>query len=105
MDNFFKNKNSCIIDIFHGFQGDINKCNLCNYSKYKFQGFSVLNIPIIKANNIYINSLVECLNYYEHKQSHYTERGFSCPKFNGVNISIQTRITSLLKVLIINLKE
>jgi ubiquitin C-terminal hydrolase len=105
MDNFFKNKNSCITDIFYGFQEDINKCNLCNYSKYKFQGFSVLNIPIIKANNIYINSLVECLNYYEHIQIHYNERGFSCPKCNGANISTQTRIISLPKVLIINFKR
>ena len=105
MDNYFEKKNSCIVDIFYGFQENIYKCNICNYSRYNFQGFSVLNVPIIKANNVLINSLEESIIQYQHIQNHLNERGFSCPKCNGFNISTNTRIISLPKTLIINFKR
>ena len=105
MDNFFEKKNSCIADIFYGFQENIYKCNICNYSRYNFQGFSVLNVPIIKTNNEPIYSLEESIIHYQHIQNHLNERGFSCPKCNGLNISTNALIISLPKTLIINFKR
>ncbi len=105
MDNFFEKRNSCIVDIFYRFQENIYKCNICNYSRYNFQGFSVLNVPIIKANNSLINSLEESIIQYQHIQNHFNERGFSCPKCNGFNISTNARIISLPKTLLINFKR
>ena len=105
MKNFYEKRNSCIVDIFYGLQEDIFKCNYCNYSKYTFQGFSVLNLSIVKSNYIYINSLTECINYYMQIQNHYNESGFSCPNCKGCNISTNARIISLPKTLIINFKR
>ena len=64
-----------------------------------------MNVPIIKANNNLINSLEECIDQYQHIQTHINERGFSCPKCNGFNISTNVRIISLPKTLIINFKR
>jgi ubiquitin C-terminal hydrolase len=105
MNIFYEKRNSCITDIFYGFQEYIIKCNYCNYSKYTFQGFSVLNLSIIKSNYIHINSLSECIKYYMQVQNHINENGFCCPNCNGYNISTNTRIISLPKVLIINFKR
>ena len=105
MNIFYEKRNSCITDIFYGFQEYIIKCNYCNYSKYTFQGFNVLNLSIVKPNYMHIDSLDECINYYVQVQNHLNENGFSCPNCNRYNISTNTRIISLPKVLIINFKR
>lgn len=105
MNIFYEKRNSCITDIFYGFQEFIIKCNYCNYSKYSFQGFNVLNLSIVKPNYMHIDSLDECINYYVQVQNHLNENGFSCSNCNRYNISTNTRIISLPKVLIINFKR
>ena len=105
MDKFYEKRNSCIIDIFYGFQEDIYKCAYCSYATYNYQGFSVLNIPIMRKNSIPIHSLNEGINYYQEIQNHYNENGFICQKCKGNNISTQSRIISCPKYFIINFKR
>ena len=105
MDNFYEKKNSCINDIFYGFQEDIYKCNICLNATFNYQGFNVLNIPIMKRNKIPIYSLIEAINYYQEKQYHENEKGFICNKCLGNNISTQSRIISCPKTFIINFKR
>ena len=105
MDKFYEKKNSCITDIFYGFQEDIYKCNYCSYTTFNFQGFSVLNIPIMKRNNIPIYSLEEGINYFQGIQNHNKENGFICQNCKFQNISTQTRIIHCPKIFIIHFKR
>ncbi len=105
IDNFYEKKNSCITDIFYGFQEDIYKCNYCLNATFNYQGFSVLNLPIMKINQIPIYSLVDAINYYQEVQNHIDENGFVCNKCHGSNISTQSRIIYYPKTLIINFKR
>ena len=105
IDNFYEKKNSCITDIFYGFQEDIYKCNYCLSATFNYQGFSVLNIPIMKRNNIPIYSLIDAINYYQEVQNHTNENWFICNKCHGSNISTQSRIIYYPKTLIINFKR
>ena len=107
MDKFYEKRNSCIIDIFYGFQEDIYKCNYClnAATTFNFQGFSVLNIPIMKKNRIPIYTLEEGINYFQEIQNHVNENGFICNRCNRNNISTQSRIISYPKTLIINFKR
>lgn len=105
MNIFYEERNSCITDIFYGFQEYIIKCKFCNYSEYTFQDFNILNLSIMKPNNTHISSLSECFEYYMQEQNHFNESRFSCHKCNNCKISTITRIISLPKVLIINFKR
>ena len=105
IDNFYEKKNSCIADIFYGFQEDIYKCNYCLNATFNYQGFSVLNIPVMKRNKMPIYSLIDAINYYNEIQDHTNENGFTCSKCHGSNISTQSRIIYYPKTLIINFKR
>ena len=105
MKKFYEKRNSYIIDIFYGFQEDIYKCNSCDYVNYNFQGFSVLNIPIINKNKSPIHSLTEAIDYYQEEQKHYNEEGFSCPSCDKNVISTQSLIISFPNFFIINFKR
>ena len=105
IDNFYEKKNSCITDIFYGFQEDIYKCNYCSSATFNYQGFSVLNIPVMKRNKIPIYFLIDAINYYQEVQNHTNENGFICNKCHGKNISTQSRIIYYPKTLIINFKR
>jgi ubiquitin C-terminal hydrolase len=105
MDKFYEKRNSCIIDIFYGFQEDIYKCNYCSFATFNFQGFSVLNIPIMKRNNVPIYSLEEGIQYFQEIQNHNNENGFICQKCQCKNIATQSRIIYCPKIFIINFKR
>ena len=102
MDKFYAKRNSCIIDIFYGFQEEIYECNDCSYATYNYQGFSVLNIPIMKRNNYPIFSLKEGIKYFQEKQNHTNENGFICEKCKKCNISTKESIIYYPKTFIIN---
>lgn len=36
MDKFYEKRNTCIIDIFYGYQEDIYKCTYCSYANYNY---------------------------------------------------------------------
>ena len=105
MNKMYEKRNSYIMDIFFGFQEDIYKCNNCSYVTFNYQGFSVLNIPIMKRNNTPINNLIDGIEYFQEMQQHYNENGFSCQKCHGYNISTQSRIIFYPKTFIINFKR
>ena len=105
MDKMHEKRNSYIIDIFFGFQEDIYKCNNCSYATFNYQGFNVLNIPIMKRNNTPIKNLKDGIDYFQEMQQHYNEKGFSCQKCHGYNISTQSRIIFYPKTFIINFKR
>ena len=100
-----KRRNSTIIKFFYGFQKDIYECQNCSYNNYIFQGFSVLNLPIMNKDNKQINCLKEAIKYYQAPQYHNKERGFYCPGCNNNIIKTQSLIISCPEFLIINLKR
>lgn len=105
LKKIFERRNSCIIDFFYGFQKDMYKCNICPHNIFNFQGFSVLNLSIMKQNNESIKSLQEAIQYYQKEQIHKKEKNFVCQKCNNYNISTQSIIISYPKNLIINFKR
>ena len=108
---FFKkycDKRRCpIIDNFYGFQLDIYKCENkgCNYVNYTIQIISVLNLPIVDRDNKRISKLEKAIKYYQEKFIHIKEKDFICKQCDKSNISTQSILISLPKILIINLKR
>ena len=104
----FGKRNSVILDYFYGFQQDIYKCmnKKCNYIKCSYQGFNVLNIPIVRQTNDRILSLEKAIEYYEFGRLHSEkEEGFDCSNCKGKKILTQSIIISYPKILIINFKR
>ena len=103
----YANRNSYILDYFFGFQQDKFECRnkACNAINYLFQGFSVLNLPIVTLKNNQILKLEDALKYYEYKRLHKNKSGFDCPTCKGRDIQTQTKIISYPKILIINFKR
>ncbi len=106
----FKNKilekrNSPIIDFFYGCQEDIFKCENCHNLNNNFQLFNVLNLSIINQKDKKIYSLQDAIKYYQTKQIHINEKDFCCSNCNEKNISTQSLLICLPKILIINLKR
>ena len=106
-EKYREKRQSPIIDNFYGFQLDVYKCEnkMCNYINYTFQIISVLNLPIVDRNNKKINGLKEAIKYYQEKVYHINEKDFYCKKCNVFQISTQSILISLPKILIINLKR
>ena len=103
----YSQRNSYILDIFFGFQEDIFECRnaKCNEKNYFFQGFTVLNIPIVTSRNYNIPTLEEAIKLYQYKRLHKDKQGFICQKCNGRDIQSLTKIISYPKILIINFKR
>ncbi len=103
----YSNRNSYVLDYFFGFQQDIIECRNkdCNAINYLFQGFSVLNIPIVTLQGNQILKLEDALKYYEYKRLHKNKNGFNCSSCKESNIQTQTKIISYPKILIINFKR
>lgn len=101
----YKERNSYILDIFYGFQQDIYQCRKCGFIKYSFQGFSVLNIPIVTMQKQSITDLNFAFKYYQFARLHKNDEGFNCSKCETKDILTQTKIISYPKILIINFKR
>ena len=100
-------KRAPIIDNFYGIQEDIYKCENqnCDYVSYTFQIFTVLNLPIVTKNLTKINSLKESIRYFQEKNYYLNVKNFDCKKCHHFNISTQSILISLPKILIVNFKR
>lgn len=107
INKLYNKRNSYIIDLFYGFQEDISKCgdNKCKYYNYSFQGFSVLNLSIMKHNNEPILTLEEAIKYYQNINAHNEEQGLYCPVCLNKIILTKSIIVYFPKILIINFKR
>lgn len=104
----YNTRNSYILDYFYGFQEDIYKCmkKTCNYINYSYQGFTILNLPIVRETNDRIYKLEDAIKYYQYGRLHKKDDiGFDCPICEGKNIMTQTKIISYPKILMINFKR
>lgn len=104
LNKLYTKRNSYIIDLFYGFQEDKYKCINCNYANLTFQGFSVLNLSIMKLNNP-IQTLEDAIKYYQNGNIHEKEPGFNCPICKKTKILTQSVIIYFPKILIINFKR
>ena len=105
----YSEKNSYILDYFYGFQQDIYECRICkNRNNNYFQGFSVLNLPIVTSERNYIinlDSIKSAIEHYQYARLHKNEEGFDCSKCKKRDIMTKTIIISYPKILIINFKR
>ena len=107
----YTKRNSYVLDYFYGFQEDIYKCmnKNCKYTKYSYQGFTVLSLPIVRATNDSILNLKDALEYFQLGRLHKDKPGFDCSKCKKLNkiqsIMTKTVIISYPKILIINFKR
>ena len=103
----YSKRNSYILDYFFGFQQDTYECRnkYCKYKNILFQGFTVLNIPIVSSKNISLDKLDDAIKYYQYKRLHKDEQGFDCPICKKYNIQTDTKIIAYPKILIINFKR
>lgn len=111
INKLYYNKNSYILDYFYGFQQDIYECRNKN-CKYKnnnsFQGFTVLNLPIVTCENnhiINLESLETAIKHYQLGRLHKEEEGFDCSRCKKRDIMTKSIIISYPKILIINFKR
>lgn len=103
----FSKRNSYILDYFYGFQQEIYQCRNkeCKFTNYSFQGFNILNLPIVTIQNNNILNLKNAIDYYQYGRLHKDEPSFICSKCNGRDILTQSKIISYPKILIINFKR
>ena len=105
LKKYCEERRSPIIDNFYGFQLDIYKCEKCNFVNYTFQIISVLNLSIVDRNNKRISSLEKAINYYQVKYTHIGDKEFICNECRRFEISTQSILISLPRILIINFKR
>ena len=109
INKYYSKKNSYILDYFYGFQQDIYECRLCKYkNNNSFQGFIVLNLPIVTSQNnhiINLDTLKVAIDHYQYGRLHKNEEGFDCPKCKNRDIMTKSTIISYPKILIINFKR
>lgn len=107
--NFYKAKNSFILDYFYGFQKDIYKCTnkKCQYASFNYQAFNVLNLSIIDQNYKPIYKLQDAIENYQKIQINYNKNDelFPCPLCKKNQIFIQSLIIHYPKILIFNFKR
>lgn len=103
----FSKRNSYVLDYFYGFLQDIYQCRnkKCKFTNYSFQGFSILNLPIVTIQNNNILDLKEAFDYFQYGRLHKDEPNFNCSKCGGRDILTQSKIISYPKILIINFKR
>jgi ubiquitin C-terminal hydrolase len=107
--NFYKTKNSFILDNFYGFQKDIYKCTnkKCKYVSCNYQAFNVLNLSIVDQNYKPIYKLKDAIENHQKIQINYNKNDeiFPCPLCTKNQIFIQSVIIHYPKILIFNFKR
>lgn len=104
----YSKRNSHILDYFYGFQHYIYECmdKNCKFKKNYFQGFTVLNLPIVSTQaNVCLKKLEDAISYYQYYRLHKNEKGFICDKCQQYNIRTCSKIISYPKILLINFRR
>jgi ubiquitin C-terminal hydrolase len=87
-EDFKKNNQSIISDLFYGTNKNITQCSICNYTVYNYQIFFFLNFPLeevrkfkVQQNNNFINTFM-----YNNYNNNYNNNNYNmCFNNNFIN--------------------
>ena len=110
-NNFRRNYNSIISNLFYGMYNSMMTCYSCNATVHNVQCFNILIFPLeevrkFKGYNQNIVNIFDCFDYYQKQDFMTGQNQISCNFCNRMSNSInQTRIILTPNVLIINLNR